>query len=189
MTDQEIRLIETIFVCSILLVSAFVYILMSTTPKKSFFQLWVTDSNGLVLRPVLPVSSNQSYLMTLGVQNTMGCIEYCRLTTKFQSAPLLNVSAASAELGNFRFFLLDNETWTKTFSFIVNSTTEGDMIRIHGIGLDDSYFSINLTSTFDFNQNGFFWQFRFELWAFNTSSNNFDFTNTWASSPFLNITR
>jgi hypothetical protein len=160
-----------------------------TPQEKGFFQVWITDSNGSVLGPVLPVSSNQSYLITLGVQNTMGYIEYCRLSTRFQSAPLANVSTSSEKLKDFQFFLLDNETWTKNISFMVDSTTEDGMIRIHGIGLDDSYFTANLTSTFDSSQNGFFWQFRFELWAFNASSNGFYFTNTWASSAFLNITQ
>jgi len=187
--DQEMLLAQTIFVCSIILISSFVYIFMSTPQKQSFFQVWVIGPNGAILEPVLAISSNQSYLISVGVQNTMRHIEYCRLTTKFQSAPLSNVSTTSVELEDFRFFLLDNETWARNISFEIDSTAEDAMIRIHGIKLDGSYFMFNLTSAFDSDLNGFFWQFRFDLWAFNTSSFDFYSTNIWASSPFLNMTQ
>ena len=60
--------------------------------------------------------------------------------------------------------------------------------KIMGIEIDNSRFTINLTSLFDYTRMGFFSQFRFELWAFDNSLNNFYFTNIWVSSPFLNMT-
>jgi len=193
MTHQEMRLLKTIFVCSIVLVSAFIYMFAFTPQKKSLFHAWILGPDGSILGPVLAIASNQSYSITLGVQNSMGYVEYCKLKVKFRNVqfdnrPSVDVSMPSLEVTNFQFFLLDNETWTKDVRFRVESTTEGSILRIRGIEIDNSYFTSNLTSSFDSNRNGFFWQFRFELWAFNTSSNDFYFTNTWVSSPLLNIT-
>jgi hypothetical protein len=183
------RLVETIFVCSVVLVSAFVYAFVSTSSTKSFFQVWTTDSYGFIPKPVLQLVPDQNYVVVVGVQNTVGYIEYCTLKTIIQSAPLLNVSTSSAELSSYRFFLLDNETWENAVSFRIDAITENALVRVYGVQLNNSYFTVNLTSTFDPAMNGCFWQFRFELWAFNTSANDFYFTNTWASSPFLNMTR
>jgi hypothetical protein len=193
-TNQEALLIKTIFLCSILLVSASAYIFITTPQESRFFQAWIIGPNGLIPEPVLMVSPSQTHSMSLGVQNTMGDIEYCNLTTKFQSMPLANssltnVSTSSIDLTNFRFLILGNEIWTRNVNFRVDSTVVDNTIIVRGIELDNSYFTTNLTSIFDSVRNGFFWQFRFELWAFNTSSNDFYFTNTLVSSPLLNITR
>ena len=195
MSHGEKRLLLTIFVCTIILISAFIYVFVSSPEKKNFFQAWILGSDDSILGSVLTVASNQSYMLNLGVQNTRGYEEQCKLAVKFRNMPPLDNSTSgnasttsSLELTEFQFFLLDNETWTKNMTFKVDYVAEGDMLNILGIEIDNSRHIVNLTSTFDYTRMGFFSQFRFELWAFNASLNDFYFTNIWVSSPFLNMT-
>lgn len=199
MTNKaDMRLVATIVICSTLLIASCVYIIISTsTPqKKGFFQAWILGPDGVILDPVLNVSSNQYYGLLLGVQNSMGTNESCKLTTEFRSVPYSDnatsanaMEIASVQLREQQFFLLDNQTWATTITFRINGTIENNLFRVQEIELDGTQFQINLTSSYDAKRNGYFWQFRFELWALNNTSNDYYFTNVWVSSPFLNMTQ
>ena len=190
MTHEEMRLIKIVFVCAILLTSAFVYLLVSTPQKKDLFEVWITNSQGSIMEPALIISSNQSFSMSLGVQNMMGRLEYCKLSVKFRSVSptvsSIDVSNQSAYVSSFQFFLLDNEKWAKDFVFKVDGVFENNALKIRGVEIDGSYVEMNITS-FDYAGNVFFGQLKFELWAFNSSSNDFSFTSVWVSSPLLNL--
>jgi len=128
--------------------------------------------------------------MSLGVQNMMGRLEYCKLSVKFRSVSptvsSIDVSNQSVYVSNFQFFLLNNEKWAKDLVFKVDSIFEDNSFKIRGIEIDGSYVAMNISIS-DYVGNVFFGQFRFELWAFNPSSNDFSFTNVWVSSPLLNL--
>lgn len=197
MTNKvEMRLLATIVICSTLLISSCVYIFMSTPQKNEIFQAWILGTDGIILGPVLNVSSNQNYELVLGVQNSMGTNESCKVTTEFRSVPhsdnstSANATAiASVQLREQQFFLTDNQTWATTINFRINGEIEDNLFRVQEIELDGTKFQINLTSSFDAKRVGYFWQFRFELWALNNTSNDYYFTNVWVSSPFLNMTQ
>jgi hypothetical protein len=182
LNKEEVRLAAVIAICSTILLSACIYIYVSSPQKTAFFQLSLTSPSGAILPPELNVTSGHSNALSLTVQNSMGSTQLCRLNTELlilnSSGNLLNSTA----LTSYTFYINSNGVWAKNFTYEVNTSLNNNQtLQI----LFDSYQT--QVSQLQYNQTLLF-QFRFNLWAYNASTSAYTFTNTWVSSPFLNET-
>lgn len=98
----------------------------------------------------------------LGVRNHMGGSQYYLVYVKFrnQTQPLPNATVSEASplspLYEFRFFLVDGETWEKPVSFTLEDVGfEGNSSFVGGVSINDKFFPVNCSSSWDLEQNGF----------------------------------
>ncbi len=182
-SKEEIRLVLVIVVCSTILIASGIYFSISPSQKTGFFQISLTSPNGTILPPELNVNSDQNNVLTIAVQNSMGKTQTCRLDTELIILNSSGSSLNSIMLENNTLILNNTATWTKTFTYQINNNIKNNT-TIKEIFFDN--YTTNISEN-QYNQSLLF-QFRFDLWVFNNSINNYTFTNTWVSSPFLNAT-
>lgn len=187
---EDIIVIDTIFVSTVIICSMFVYIFIMPRPVQPIFPMWVLNEYRKAPTSQMTVSNNTSYLLYIGVENKMGRAEYCKILVKFRNLSMPIPSTAnstSAPLNstlNFRFFLAKDEKWETNFEFkIMGNETEGSFI-IHNIEINGQLYEINLKSDWSEEFEGYYYQFIFELWLFN-ETREFSFSGVWVTSPFL----
>lgn len=180
LNKEEIRLASIIAICSTILLASCIYIYIFTPQKTAMFQLSLTSPDGAILPPELNATSGQSNALSIAVQNSMGDTQLCRLNTELLILNSSGNSLNSIVLNNYTFYLNNTDTWTKTFAYQVNIGFKNNPL-ITEIIFDNSPIQVSANQ---YNQSLLF-QFRFDLWTYETSINNYTFTNTWVSSPFL----
>jgi hypothetical protein len=177
---EEIRLASAITICSTILLASCIYIYIFTPQKTAFFQLSLTSPDGAILPPELNVTSGQSNALSIAVQNSMGNIQLCKLNIEFLILNFSGNSLDSIALNNHTFSLNNTDTWTQTFTYQFNNSFKNNQLTAE-IVFDNSPIEISANQ---YNQSLLF-QFRFDLWSYDNSVNNYVFTNTWVSSPFI----
>jgi hypothetical protein len=182
LNKEEIRLAAVIAICSTILLSACIYIYVSSPQKTSFFQLSLTSPDGAILPPEINVTSGQSNTLSIAVQNSMGSTQLCRLDTELLILNSTGNSLNSTALTSYTFYINSNGIWSKNFTYEVNSNLNNNQTL--QIIFDNAQVQV---SQVQYNQTLLF-QFRFNLSAYDTSASAYVSTNTWVSSPFLNVT-
>lgn len=131
----------------------------------------------------------------LGIQNHMGSTQYYLVYTKFrnQTQPLPNSTSSEPSpllpLHEFRFFIADGETWETPVSFIIQDVEFKDNhSSLAEISINDQMLSIDLSSMWDSEQNGFYYQLFFELWLYDLELQIFRFHDRFVGI-WLNMTR
>lgn len=130
----------------------------------------------------------------IGVRNHMGDSQYYLVYAKFrnQTQPLPDVLASEASplppLYEFRFFLEDGEMWETPMSFVVNDVVfKGNISLVGLISINDHVFPTNLSSAWNSERDGFYYQLFFELWLYGGNLQGFRFHNRFVGI-WLNVT-
>lgn len=130
----------------------------------------------------------------IGVRNHMGASQYYLIYAKFrnQTQPLPDVLASEpsplSPLYEFRFFLADGETWETPMSFVVNDVVFNRNSSFVGvISINDHVFPTNLSSGWNSERDGFYYQLFFELWLYRQDLQGFRFHNRFVGI-WLNVT-
>ncbi len=181
LNKEEIRLAAVIAICSTILLASCIYIYSITPQKTAFFQLSLTSPDGAILPAELNVTSGQNNDLSITVQNSMGNTQLCTLNVELLVLNSSFNSLNSMALSNYTFYISSNGIWAKNFTYQINNNLNNNQTLQILFNNDQVQVSQN-----QYNQNLLF-QFRFDLWAFNTSNNTYVFTNTWVSSPFLTV--
>ena len=182
LNKEEIRLAAVIAICSTILLSSCIYIYVFSSQKTAFFQLSLTSPDGAILPPELNVTLGQSNSLSVAVQNSMGSTQLCRLNAELLILNYSGTSLNSIALTNYTFYINSNGIWAKSFTYGINTNPNNNQtlqILFDNVQVQVSQVQYNQTLLF---------QFRFNLWAYENSANAYVFTNTWVSSPFLNVT-
>ena len=131
----------------------------------------------------------------VGVGNHMGSSEYYVVYVKFrnQTQPLPNATVSEPSplppLYEFQFFLADGETWETPVSFIVEDVGfEGNSSFVTEISVNDRVFPVDVFSSWDSEQDGFYFQLFFELWLYSGDLQGFQFHDRFVGI-WLNMTR
>jgi len=128
------------------------------------------------------------------VGNHLGGSSYYLVYVKFrnQTQPLPNVTASEASplppLYEFRFFVDDGETWESPLAFAFQDVLlQDDSAFVGRLSINDVVFSVNASTTWDSEYNGFYFQLFFELWLYDTALQSFEFHNRFVGI-WLNMT-
>jgi len=153
--------------------------------EERFSELWLLGPEHRAVNYPLNTRGNEMQgPIYVGVSNHMRDLQYYMVYVELrnQTQPPPNSSASAPSplppLYGFRFFLADGETWERSVSFNVEDVAfEGNSSIIRRISINDHSLSINLSSSWDSERDGFYYQLLFELWLYDTIAQSFQFHN------------
>ena len=159
-----------------------------------FSELWVLGPNHMAEDYPFNVGSNETYHVFVGVGNHMGYsaryMVYVRFRNRTQPLPDMSNSKPSPlpPLYEFHAFVADGLTWEApvTFAFLEVLRFENSCL-VRRMSINDVVFSVDSPSTWDSENNGFYYQLFFELWLYNVASQSFQFHNRFVGI-WLNVT-
>ena len=159
-----------------------------------FSELWVLGPNHMAEGYPFNVRVGEQHSVFVGVGNHMGCSAYYVVYVKFrnQTQPLPDASKSTPSpllpLYEFRAFVVDGTAWEAplTFTFLEVSRLE-DSCLVRRMSLNDVIFSVDSPSTWDSENDGFYYQLFFELWLYDVTSRSFQFHDRFVGI-WLNMT-
>jgi len=182
---EDYRTLFAVATLVLILVAAFPTLsLVVAFPRggERFSELWVLGPNHMAEGYPFNVRVGEEYRIFVGVGNHLGSSSYYMVCVKFrnQSQPLPDVSnslpSPLAPLFEFRFFIVDGESWEAplTFAFLEVSGLE-DSCLVRRMMINDVVFLVDFSSSWDSENNGFYYQLFFELWLYDATSRGFRF--------------
>jgi len=191
---------------TVFMVGSLVLILVAASPglsvvvpfssgRERFSELWLLGPEHMAEGYPFNVRAGEGQgPVYLGVGNHMDDSQYYLVYTKFrnQTQPLPNSTSSEpsplSPIYEFRFFLADMETWEAPVSFIIEDAGfEGNSSFVAGISINRHVFPIDLSSSWDSEQNGFYYQLFFELWLYSSDLEGFQFHDRFVGI-WLNMT-
>lgn len=131
----------------------------------------------------------------VGVANHMREPQYYLAYVKFRNRtqPLPNITTAEPSplppLYEFCFVLADGASWEAPVRFVIPDVAfAGDVSSVAAIVINDRRFPVDLTSAWDVEHRGFYYQLFVELWRYDVAMESFQFHNRFVSL-WLNLTR
>ena len=162
--------------------------------SERFSELWLLGPAHMAEGYPFNVGVGEKYSVFVGVGNHMGCSEYYMVYVKFrnQSQPLPDVSDSKPSslppLYEFQFFVADGETWESLLTFeILDASARGDSMFVGNVSINGVAFSVDCFSTWDSDNNGFYYQLFFELWLYDMASHGFQYHDRFVGI-WLNVT-
>jgi uncharacterized membrane protein len=162
--------------------------------SESFSELWLLGPNHMAKDYPFNVEVNETYSVFVGVGNHLGGSSYYLVYVKFrnQTEPLPNATVSEpsplSPLYEFRFFVVDGDTWEETLTFsVLEVSRNDDFMFVDRLSVNDVIFSVNASTRWDSENNGFYFQLFFELWLYNVTSQSFEFHNRFVGI-WLNVT-
>jgi len=130
----------------------------------------------------------------VGVANHLGASQYYVVYVKFRNwtQPLPNVTISRASplpmLYEFGFFLADGESWEAPVSFVIaDAAFEGNISAVAALLINNRHFPVDLSSRWNVEREGFYYQLFFELWRYDVEAQEFRFHDRFVSL-WLNMT-
>jgi hypothetical protein len=159
-----------------------------------FSEFWVLGPGHMADDYPFNVTADEGYSVYVGVANHMGSSAYYAAYVKFrnQSEPLPNVTAGTpsplSPLYEYRVFLEEGETWevSLTFSFSGVSFLDNQSL-VTSLIIGEDIFDINKSTSWDMEDNGYYYQLFLELWIYHAESDAFEFHNRFVGL-WLNVT-
>jgi len=187
MNLEDYRTIFAVVTSGLILMAAFPTLSMVVPFPRSaerFSELWVLGPNHMAEDYPFNIRVGEQHSVFVGVGNHMGSSSYYVLYVKLrnQTQPLPDLSnslpSSLAPLFEFRFFILDGGSWKAplTFTFLDVSGFENSCF-VSRMMINNVVFSVDSPSTWDSENNGFYYELFFELWLYDTSLQGFRYHN------------
>jgi len=180
-----------IFSCIILgfiILSPSLFTFFSLPEGERFSELWLLGSNQLIESGVIEISEKESSSIYLGVFNHMRDLEFYKIHVKFrnqfESLPdsVTGLPSPLEPVFEYYFFLSNNETWEEEFRFSFEEfLSEDNILRLSSISINEKNMELDKTVIWDEENQGFYCQFFFELWIYDSAISDFQFHNRYVS--------
>jgi uncharacterized membrane protein len=162
--------------------------------SERFSELWVLGPNHMAEDYPFNVEVNETYSVSVGVDNHLGGSAYYLVYVKFrnQTQPLPNATASEygplAPLYEFRTFVVDGKTWEAPLTFsVLEVSRNDDSVFADRLSINGVVFSVNASTQWDSEYQGFYYQLFFELWLYNVTSQSFQYHDRFVGI-WLNMT-
>jgi len=159
-----------------------------------FSELWLLGPNRMAEGYPFNVGVNETYSVFVGVGNHLGDSAYYLVYVKFrnqtEALPNVTVSEASplAPLYEFRAFVADGDTWESPLTFsVLEVSRDGDYMFVDRLSINDASFSVNASTRWNSEYEGFYFQLFFELWLYDVAAWSFRFHDRFVGI-WLNVT-
>ena len=159
-----------------------------------FSELWVLGPNHMAEDYPFNVRVGEEYSIFVGVGNHMGSSSYYTVYVKLrnQTQPLPNATESTPSplppLYEFRAFVVDGETWEAPLTFtLLDVSRLDDSCFVSQMSINGVVFLVDSPSTWDSENNGFYYQLFFELWLYDVTSRGFRFHDRFVGI-WLNVT-
>lgn len=192
--DMRLLYLISCFALCIIIALPTITMFVSLPSEESFSELWLLGEDHMAENYPFNVGTGESDSVFVGVGNYMGSSGYYLIYIKFrnQTQPIPNLSNGNSSslfpLYEYRFFLADGETWESPVTFAFNNVTlQDDSMIVDIVSINQVDFPVDCLSTWDSENKGFYYQVFFELWLYNTTTQEFRFHNRIVSL-WLNMT-
>lgn len=168
--------------------------IMPGTASENFSEIWLLTPDNLTNFP-FAVNAGQQYTVVLGVGNHMHNSEdyavFVKLSNDSQNLPNTEFSAPSSldALSEFSFSINNNEVWNETVIFSFEDFfIQDNFLTVQNISINNITFPGNFTTSLNSEKNGFDFNLFFELWRYNSTTEQFEFDNRYVGIwvTFLN---
>jgi hypothetical protein len=191
-SSRDLRYVALFAVISTMITSSAAYVIVSPQPSEQFFLMRVLGSNGLEENYYPNNNSTltigESVNWTIGVYNHMSSLEYVVIRVKLLNSTILGPDELTATpspaptLLEFRRILVDNETYSLPFVWKLNDVTaSGNYLRIIALTINGTPFAGSLATA----ESGLNYRFVFELWFYDTNTNQLSFS--WTTQSTIHI--
>lgn len=150
--------------------------------SEGFSEFWLLDSDHTTDDYPFTVGAGETYSVFVGLSNNIGDSGYYLVYVKFrnitQSLPDINSLEPSSlsPLYEFRCFIGDGEDWESPVTFgFQNISIDGDVLSVGAVVVNGMAFSVNSSTSFDSETDGFYFQLFFELWRYDVELKTFSF--------------
>ena len=117
----------------------------------------------------------------------MVCVKFHNQTQLSPNVTALEPSSLPP-LYEFQFLLADGETWEAPVAFTIKDASFGeDNSSVTGISINDYSFPVDLFSSWDSLQDGFYYHLLFELWLYSEDLQDLQFHDCFVG-VWLNMT-
>lgn len=161
---------------------------------EQFSQLYLLGPDHSASNYPYNIHAGQNYSVYVGVANNMGSLVYYLIYSKFGNGtdsspnPTMGTPSLLNPLYEYRFALPSGKTWENLLTFSVDhASISGNRSLVSTISINSLSFDVNKPSIRNTNSTVFYYQLFFELWTYNTQSNQLSFNNRTVSLN-LNIT-
>jgi uncharacterized membrane protein len=159
-----------------------------------FSELFLLGSNKTAENYPSNIAIGQSYSVYVGVGNQLGASAYYVLYVKLgnETDQLPNNSLGTPSylqpLYEYRFSIQNNLYWENllTFSF-TDASISGNNSQLNTLQLNGATFNVDKPALWDSNNTSFTYRLLFELWIYNTQSNQIEYNNRYVALQ-LNLT-
>ena len=171
-------------------------VVFSFPEGERFSELWLLGSEHMAEGYPFNVRAGEMQgPVYVGICNHMGDSQYYVVQVKFrnwtQLLPNGTMTLASPlpTLHEFGFFLADGETKEVQMGFaIVDAAFEGNVSVVAKILINNHSFPVDLSSRWNVEKQGFYYQLFFELWRYDSMMQSLRFHNRFVTL-WLNMTR
>ena len=179
----------------LLFASPTIALLVKLPAGQEFSALYILGSNHTFGDIPFNIQANVTYLVYLGVDNNMGssCYYTClvKMGNETQLLPNATLGTASSlpALYEYKSFVSNGVTWEAPLTFQVNNLafTNGEC-HLSGITINGVDNPVSISSAWDSNATGFYYNLLVELWIYNSTSGTIQYNNRYVSL-FLNMTQ
>jgi uncharacterized membrane protein len=160
----------------LLFASPTISLFVKAPASEAFSELYVLGPSHTFDNLPFNVKADVNYSAYLGVVNHMGSSFYytsfLKIANDATSLPNATLGTPSnlPELYEYKSFVNDGGTWEATLTFRVNELTFTDgASQLSNITINGVEFPVNLTSTWDSANSGYYYNLFVELWIFNST--------------------
>jgi uncharacterized membrane protein len=199
---RTLFVVATLVVALIVASPALALVVPFAGSSESFSEFWLLGPNHAAEHYPFNVSAGEMYSVFVGVGNHMGNSEYYKVYVKFrninQSAPdsKKGVASSLSPLMEYQFFVGADEIWESPVNFgfgtitvedFDNATVEDNVLSVSEVTVDEVTFPFNVSTAWDSEREGYFFQLFFELWRYDVGSSSFRFDGRFVGL-WLNMT-
>jgi uncharacterized membrane protein len=166
-------------------------------PQTEFFtEFWLADLNHKAENYPYNITANSDYTVYLGISNHLGSSANYQVQVKFRNQTQIGpntfdfTSSPQPSLYNFDVSAADNQTVEMpiVFQFKYTAAEEGTIVYFNQLTINSVQVNLNgYTSSWNSTNNDFFGKLIFELWLYNSTTNNFQYNERYVDLR-LNMT-
>jgi uncharacterized membrane protein len=154
---------------------------LSFESEEPFTELYFLSSDNMIDNLPYNVVVGQNYMVYLGIGNYQGASSYyaCYLKLRNQSEILsdstVGTPSSLSPIFEHRVVLRDGTTLVTPLHFSVEASTVNSTLSFRSITINDIKLNLDKTIQFDHENKGYYCQLFAELWAFNSSLDDFQY--------------
>ena len=180
---QDIQFLITFAIIATVVASSLAYVYLNPPQQEQFFATWVLDSQGMAEHYFPSDNPNvrlgEEVNWTLAVYNHMGSLQYVVIRVKLLNSTLASPNDTLGEpspapvILEFAQVLVSNQTWSIPFDWEVSNYT------VRGANFVIASLLVNQSPLHGQFANAIFgrgFRFVFELWFYDTQTNNLVFS-------------
>lgn len=181
--SRDLRYLLVFMATTTIVTSGVTYAVLNPPPSERFYAMYILGSNGLAEHyypnddPDLAIGKPVNW--TIGIYNHMGSLQYVVVRVKLLNSTLKSpdeltgTPSAVTPLFEFARVLVDNETWSVPFLWqILSISATSSGLLVTGISINQ----VTLAGDLARAVSGFNYRFVFELWFYDSVTNDLVFS-------------